>query len=75
MSKKLMFIEVRGNHKRWSFSFIGDTKYLTDWRSDGLEVNVIENSIPAWWVEIGLPAGWYCFWQDLFNVKNPWRKP
>lgn len=29
------------------------------------------NVIPAWWVDLGLPARWWCFWQDVFNFRNP----
>jgi hypothetical protein len=44
--KRPMFIEVRGNQHRWSFNFDGDPAHLADWRADGLEVNVIEGSVP-----------------------------
>jgi hypothetical protein len=71
MADKLMFIEVRGTAKRWCFNFYGDPRYLGDWRADGLEVNVIENTIPLWVAKLGLTRAW-CFSQDLFNFKNPW---
>lgn len=72
MTKRMM-IEVRGKSKSWLFHFDGDTSHLDEWRSDGLEINVIENSIPAWIVQLGVARVW-CFLQDLFNFKNPWRK-
>lgn len=72
MAKKLMFVEVRGNRSRWSFQFVGDPQYLEDWRADGLEVYVIENSIPEWLpTELWRP---WCVLQDLFNFRNPWRR-
>lgn len=73
MSKKLIGIEVRGNHKKWGFHFYGDPKYIDEWRADGLEVGEIENIIPEWVVDLGLLKPW-CFLQDLFNFRNPWRK-
>ena len=72
MSKKLMSVAVRGNNKEWSFNFYGDPKYLDGWRTDGLIVDEIENVIPAWVVNAGLIRPW-CFFQDLFNFKNPFK--
>ncbi len=69
---KLMSVEVRGREKKWCFSFYGDPAYLEVWRSDGLEVHVIENTIPAWVASLGMARAW-CFMQDLFNFKNPLR--
>lgn len=72
MAEKLMFVNVSGEHHKWSFSFYGDPKYIPEWRADGLEVFEIEYSIPA-----GLPSrltkAW-CFVQDTINLRNPWRK-
>ena len=73
MSKKLLNVAVRGNSKEWSFNFYGDPKYLEDWRSDGLEVYEVENTIPVWVNELGLTRLW-CIFQDLFNFKNPWAR-
>jgi len=70
---KTMFIEVRGKNKSWCFHFYGDPQYLPEWRADGLEVNVIENSVPVWAVKARLLRP-YVFLQDVFNFKNPWRK-
>jgi hypothetical protein len=72
MASKLMMVEVRGKEKRWLFKFYGDTAYLADWRGDGLDVEVIENSIPAWVAGLGMARAW-CFVQDIFNFKNPFR--
>lgn len=41
-------------------------------RSDGLNIIVPENIIPAWVVDAGLLRPW-CFLQDLWNFKNPFR--
>lgn len=37
-----------------------------------LEKERIENTIPAWVVEIGMARLW-CFLQDIFNLQNPFR--
>ena len=70
MSQKQMMIEVRGNSHRWSFPFYGDPKYLAEWRADGLEVNEVANTIPAWVAGCGLARPW-CFVQDIINRRNP----
>lgn len=73
MSKKLMSVTVRGKHHEWNFEFYGDPKHLVEWQADGLDVSLIENTIPLWlpnWV----PVRWWCFAQDVFNLRNPWRK-
>lgn len=69
---KLLSVTVRGNRKTWSFNFYGDPRYIDEWRADGLEIDVIENVIPEWVVDIGFARQW-CFWQDVFNF-NWFRK-
>lgn len=73
MAKKLMSLSVRGEQKTWSFNFYADPRHLPDWESDGLEVHLVENSIPEWVVSLGLTRTW-CFLQDVFNFKNPFIK-
>lgn len=70
--KKLMCIEVKGKHRKWSFNFYGDTKYLQEWREDGLEVNEIINTIPELIVDLGLTRIWV-FFQDILNFRNPFK--
>jgi hypothetical protein len=41
-----MTLEVRGREHSWTFPFDGDPDHLADWRADGLEVHVIEATIP-----------------------------
>lgn len=72
MAKKLMSVDVRGKDHSWSFNFYGDPKYLDEWLADGLDIKTIENIIPEWIVDMGLTRLW-CFFQDLFNFKNPFR--
>ena len=74
MAEILLTVTVRGKRKTWCFDFYGDPKYLDEWRADGLEVSEVVNTIPAWWVEWGLPVRLWCFCQDVFHFKNPWAK-
>jgi hypothetical protein len=73
MSKKLMGIHVKGKNKTWGFAFMGETEFLKEWQDDGLDVFLIENTIPEWVANLGLVRVW-CFLQDVFNFRNPWRK-
>ncbi len=68
MAKRLLSIQVKGQNKTWSFNFIGDTKYLDEWREDGLEIDEVINSVPVCVNEIGLTRPWI-FFQDLFNFR------
>jgi len=70
--KKLYAVEVRGKTTEWSFSFWGDPEFVKDWEADGLKINEIVNTIPDWVATIGLTNLW-CFFQDIFNLKNPFK--
>lgn len=70
--EKLLCINLKGKRRSWGFNFYGDPKYLAEWRADGLDITEIVNSVPAWYVDAGLPVRWWCFWQDVFHFKNPW---
>jgi|TARA_R110000822_G_scaffold6177_1_gene26109 hypothetical protein len=48
------------------------TKLENDKRNPETDEEV--NSIPAWWVYSGLSVRWFCFFQDIFNFKNPFKK-
>lgn len=66
--KKLYSLEIQGKTKTWSFNFYGDTKYLDEWREDGLHIDEVLNTIPEWAVNIGLTKVWI-FIQDVFNFR------
>lgn len=72
MSNKLLSISVKGNNKQWSFNFYGNTRYINEWREDGLEIDIIENTIPEFINDIGLTKAWV-FFQDIINFNNPFR--
>lgn len=74
MPNKLLSITVDGKEgRKFSFNFYGDTKYLSEWREQGLQIDEVLNIIPEWVVHAGLARPW-CFMQDVFNFKNPWGK-
>lgn len=66
--KKLCSITIKGKTKIWAFNAYLDTKYLEEWREDGIEIDEIENIIPVWIVDIGLTKLW-CFIQDIWHGK------
>jgi hypothetical protein len=56
--RRKMFIEVRGKQKSWIFEFSSEEQFIEEWRADGLEVNVIEATIPDWVADLGLAGLW-----------------
>ena len=69
--KKLYSLNIRGKHKEWGFPIYADPKHVEDWRADGLWVDEILNTIPEWWVNAGFSVLLWCFFEDIFNFKNP----
>lgn len=72
MAKKLYGLRIQGDRHFWSFDVMVDPQYVQEWRDDGIEIDEIVNTIPAWITDLGLVRAW-CFLQDLFHFKNPWR--
>lgn len=66
--KKLMSITVSGKINQYCFHFYGRPQDLEKWREEGLQIEMVENTIPAWAVKIGLSRIW-CKMQDIFNFK------
>lgn len=69
--KRMMVIEVRGKTKLWSFHTKVDPQYLAEWEADGLQIFILENSIPEWVVDLGLLRVW-CRAQDAWNFLRFW---
>jgi hypothetical protein len=71
MSQKLLSVTVKGKHKKWSFNFYGDPKHIDEWEADGLEIYIVNYSIPEWVVDMGLTKV-YCRLIDFvtFNFKG-----
>jgi len=72
MAKKLYAVYVKGRERHWSFPVLLDEKHIQEYRDDGLVVDEIVNTIPVWVVDCGLTKLW-CFLQDVFNFKNPFK--
>lgn len=66
------FIEIRVNQSRWGVEWNAPQSQIEGMRADGIEVGLIENSIPFWVNEIGMARIW-CFFQDIWNFKNPFK--
>lgn len=66
-------VEVRGRQGEWGIPADLARDAIKDMQDDGVQVIVPENSIPLWVVQAGLVRPW-CFLQDLWNFKNPFRR-
>ncbi len=73
MAKKLYGLAIKGKEHTWSFDVYVDSRYVEEWREDGIDIEEIVNTIPVWIVDLGLTRAW-CFFQDCFYFKNPFRK-
>jgi hypothetical protein len=62
-----MIVMVDGKRESYVFRFKGDPASLEEWRADGLKVYVLERSIPAWVVDLGLTSLW-CRLQDVWKT-------
>ena len=71
---KLYEIQVKGKTKDWLFIVEANPKYIQEWRNDGLVIDELLNKIPKWWVDMGFSVRFWCFWQDLLNFNNPFKK-
>lgn len=69
--KRRMSVTVRGRQHEWSFPFAGDEKHLQEWRDDGLEVVIVENTVPMLVAELGLVRPW-CWCQDFWQWVRLW---
>ncbi len=72
MSKTLHAVEVRGKEHTWCVDTYITKEAAQAWREDGIEVNEISNRIPYWALYFVSARTW-CFFQDLFNFRNPFR--
>ena len=66
-------VDVRGKQSEWGIPCDLSRKAVDDMRADGLDVKVIENTIPVFVANLGLARPW-CFLQDLWNFKNPFAE-
>lgn len=66
-------IEIRGKTSSWGVDWDAPQSQIDGMREDGIDVSIVENSIPMWVVDLGLLRPW-CFLQDIWNLKNPFTK-
>jgi hypothetical protein len=66
-------VDVRGKRSEWGIPADLSREAIEAMREDGLNIIIPENIIPAWVVGAGLLRPW-CFLQDLWNFKNPFRQ-
>jgi hypothetical protein len=63
-------VTVRGNRSEWGIPSDLSADAIADMRADGLQVDVVMNTIPAIIADLGLARAW-CFVQDILNLRNP----
>lgn len=63
-------VDIRGQRSEWGVPTNLSEDAIEAMRADGLNIIIHENIIPAWVVDAGLTRPW-CFFQDLWNFKNP----
>lgn len=71
--KRLYIVSIKGKTSNWGFPVELDPNHLAEYRADGLQIEELVNIIPLWVVQIGATKIW-CFFQDIFNFQNPFRK-
>jgi len=72
--KKIYALNISGKNRKYSFDVALSKKHVGELLSDGIRVEEVLNSIPKWWVDIGLSVHVFCFFQDLLNFRNPFEK-
>lgn len=65
-------LSIRGKENEFSVIAELPQKAIDAMRADEIEVGIVENHIPAWVVAFG-PTRIWCFFQDIWNLKNPFR--
>lgn len=66
-------IHIKGNDHTWVINWNTTQEQMDDMNEDGLEVMELVYSIPMWVVNAGLGRVW-CFFEDIFNFRNPWGR-
>lgn len=66
--KKLVCVKIRGKVKNWWIEWYATDAQIAGMRLDGIEVDEVVNSVPAWVASFGMTRVW-CFFQDLINFN------
>jgi len=64
-------INVRGKIREWSFNFEGREQDLSDWIEDGLDVEQVLYSVPAWAMQTGLWRVWEWWYSCPRRPQEP----
>lgn len=63
---------MRGQKHEWDVQAEMSNEQIADLRAVGHEIGIVENIVPVPVAEAGGTRVW-CFMQDLWNFKNPFR--
>lgn len=66
-------VDVQGKKRQWAIPANLSKSAIEDMRADGLNIIVPEYTFPALVADVGLIRPW-CFFQDVLNFRNPFRK-
>jgi hypothetical protein len=66
-------LSIRGKRSEWGITTPLPQATIDAMIEDGIEVGILENSVPEWAVNGGLLRLW-CFFQDIWNLRNPFRQ-
>ena len=69
----LTLVEIRGSSHEWGVQSQMSGDQIEAMRADGIDVFVIENTVPGWIADCGLSHVW-CFFQDVWNMRNPFKR-
>jgi hypothetical protein len=70
MAKKLYSLEIKGKYKKWSFDVFASEENVKEWKRDGLNLYLVENTVPVYIASLGkYPVKIWCFIQDIFNFR------
>jgi len=67
-----VLIPMRGQSSEWAVISDMSRAQIDDMRADGIDVGIIENTIPVWVADAGMMHLWW-FLQDVWNLRNPMR--
>lgn len=71
--KRRTMLTVRGKSHEWCVHSDMSQGQIDAMIEDGVDLGIVYNAIPAWVAECGLARPW-CFFEDLFNFRNPFHK-
>jgi hypothetical protein len=63
---------LRGRTSEWAVEAMLSQEQIDAMTEDGIEVIEVQSRLPMWVVTAGLASIW-CFFQDLWNFRNPFR--